>query len=147
LKIDEDRGWTIHFIKNLSKFSHKTPIWCTISWKETGNNLYSLFRPDKIFRILTVKIGNSTSNLQKFSYHLKQMIKRHIYHNLSYSLKKFPVVSSAPQLNRSFITAINDLKTSRNYIVIPEGNSYRLRDDVTVCSVSSFLSLLSSENL
>jgi len=56
-------------------------------------------------------------------------------------------LSSAPQLNRSFITAINDLKTSRNYIVIPEGNSYRLRDDVTVCSVSSFLGLLSSEDL
>ena len=49
-------------------------------------------------------------------------------------------LSSAPQLTRSFINAIDDLKTSRNYIIIPSGESYRIREDITVCSLRDFIS-------
>lgn len=56
-------------------------------------------------------------------------------------------LSSAPHLSRSFVTAINDLKTPRNYIIIPEGKSYRIREDITVCSIKEFLGILSSGEL
>lgn len=48
-------------------------------------------------------------------------------------------LSSAPQITRSFANAIEDLKTSRNFIIIPSGDSYRLREDVTVCSLKDFI--------
>lgn len=51
-------------------------------------------------------------------------------------------LSSSPQLSRSFLTAIRDLNTTRNYIVIPAGNTYRIREDITVCNVRDFLALL-----
>jgi hypothetical protein len=51
-------------------------------------------------------------------------------------------LSSAPAMTRSFTTAINDLKTRENYIVIPFGESYRVREDVTVCSLPAFLKIL-----
>jgi predicted AAA+ superfamily ATPase len=48
-------------------------------------------------------------------------------------------LSSAPQITKSFAQAIDDLKTSRNYIVIPIGDTYRLREDITVCSLKDFI--------
>jgi predicted AAA+ superfamily ATPase len=50
-------------------------------------------------------------------------------------------LSSAPALTRSFATAINDLQTTRNYIIIPNGKKYRLREDVTVCNIYDFTEL------
>lgn len=50
-------------------------------------------------------------------------------------------LSSAPGITASFANAIADLNTTRNYIVIPSGESYRLREDITVCSLKDFLSL------
>ena len=38
----------------------------------------------------------------------------------------------------------NDLKTIKNYIIIPTGKKYRLREDITVCDINEFLVLLSS---
>lgn len=51
-------------------------------------------------------------------------------------------LSSAPSLTKSFVTAIDDLKTKTNYIVIPAGESYRIREDVTVCSLVNFVGIL-----
>jgi len=55
-------------------------------------------------------------------------------------------LSSAPTMTRSFATAINDLKTKENYIIIPFGETYRLREDVTVCSLLSFLKILEAQS-
>lgn len=52
--------------------------------------------------------------------------------------------TSSPSLSRSFTTAIKDLQTSTNYIVIPSGSRFRLREDITVCNVSDFLDLFES---
>lgn len=48
--------------------------------------------------------------------------------------------TSAPQITKSFITAIDDLKTKQNYIVIPFGESYRLREDISVYNLRDFIS-------
>jgi predicted AAA+ superfamily ATPase len=48
-------------------------------------------------------------------------------------------LSSAPTLTRGFLTAINDLQTKSNYIIIPAGKKYRLREDITVCNINDFL--------
>ncbi len=50
-------------------------------------------------------------------------------------------LSSAPTLTRSFAIAINDLQTVKNYIIIPAGKKYRLREDITVCNISDFSEL------
>jgi len=47
-------------------------------------------------------------------------------------------LSSAPNISRSFATAINDLQTPQNFIIIPSGKSYRLREDITVCNINEF---------
>jgi predicted AAA+ superfamily ATPase len=51
-------------------------------------------------------------------------------------------LSSAPKLSRSFVSVINDLKTTSNYIIIPDGEKYRLREDITVCSLKDFSELI-----
>ncbi len=51
-------------------------------------------------------------------------------------------LSSAPGITRSFATAINDLQTSKNYIIIPDVKKYRLRKDITVCSINDFLEMI-----
>jgi predicted AAA+ superfamily ATPase len=51
-------------------------------------------------------------------------------------------LSSAPTITHSFATAINDLKTTKNYIIIPDGMKYRLREDITVCSINDFSELI-----
>ncbi|MFC1733069.1 ATP-binding protein [candidate division KSB1 bacterium] len=52
-------------------------------------------------------------------------------------------LSSAPSLTHSFTTAIEDLKTMKNYIIIPEGKSYRIREDITVCDINEFCEISS----
>jgi predicted AAA+ superfamily ATPase len=54
-------------------------------------------------------------------------------------------LSSAPTLTRSFATAINDLQTTKNYIIIPGGKEYRLREDITVCNIYDFTELFLKE--
>jgi hypothetical protein len=54
-------------------------------------------------------------------------------------------LTSAPVLTKSFLTAISDLKTSENFIIIPYGTKYRLREDITVCNVYDFINLLLSD--
>ena len=51
-------------------------------------------------------------------------------------------LSSAPGITRSFATAINDLQTNKNYIIIPRVKKYRLRKDITVCSINDFLEMI-----
>lgn len=50
-------------------------------------------------------------------------------------------LTTAPQITRSFSEAIDDLKTQRNYIVIPYGDAFRLRKDITVINLKEFLEL------
>ena len=51
-------------------------------------------------------------------------------------------LSSAPSLTRSFTTAIGDLQTKQNYIIIPEGTSYRIREDIKVCGIREFCEIM-----
>lgn len=53
-------------------------------------------------------------------------------------------LSTSPQISRSFATAISDLNTLRNYIVIPAGSTFRLREDVTVINIRDFIDLLTT---
>jgi len=36
-------------------------------------------------------------------------------------------------------TAIADLKTEKNFIIIPGNGEYRIREDITVSNISDFL--------
>lgn len=53
-------------------------------------------------------------------------------------------LSTSPQISRSFATAISDLNTLRNYIVIPAGSTFRLREDVTVINIRDYIDLLTT---
>lgn len=53
-------------------------------------------------------------------------------------------LTSSPVLTRSFLTAISDMKTPNNFIIVPYGKKYRLREDITVCTVNDFIDLLLS---
>ena len=54
-------------------------------------------------------------------------------------------LSSAPSLTKSFISSIAELGTKRNFIIIPYGNSYRLREDIFVCNLGDFAELIISD--
>ena len=47
--------------------------------------------------------------------------------------------SSAPGLTKGFVISIDDLKTKNNYIITPNSNNYRIRKDITVCSLTNFI--------
>jgi len=48
--------------------------------------------------------------------------------------------SSSPKLSKGFITAIRDLGTSRNFIIVPEvRQSYSLSDNITVHDLNGFI--------
>jgi len=51
-------------------------------------------------------------------------------------------LSSTPTVTHSFATAIDDLQTTKNYIIVPSGKKYRLREDITVCSINDFPELI-----
>ncbi len=48
-------------------------------------------------------------------------------------------LSNAPTLSRGFYESIRDLKTKKNYVVVPEGESYRSAKDITVSGLAEFL--------
>jgi predicted AAA+ superfamily ATPase len=48
-------------------------------------------------------------------------------------------LSSSPQISKGFFQTIEDLKTTHNFIVIPSGESYKIKDVATVASISLFL--------
>jgi len=47
--------------------------------------------------------------------------------------------SSAPKITKSFTLAINDLKTTSNFIITPDCDDYTIRENIKVCSLQSFL--------
>jgi len=51
-------------------------------------------------------------------------------------------LSSSPTLTKSFLTAIDDLKTRSNYIVVPSGESYRIRKDIMICALGDFMKMI-----
>jgi predicted AAA+ superfamily ATPase len=53
-------------------------------------------------------------------------------------------LSSAPSLSSGFVTAIKDLGTARNFVIIPEAQKYRLRKDITVYGLKGFLEIADS---
>ena len=48
-------------------------------------------------------------------------------------------LTSAPQVSKGFLQSISDLKTKKNYIVIPKGDSYNTKEKVTICELTDFL--------
>ncbi|MEM8893216.1 MAG: ATP-binding protein [Bacteroidota bacterium] len=52
--------------------------------------------------------------------------------------------SSSPTLTKGFQIGIDDLGTSTNYIIVPQGEAYLVRKDITVISLRSFLEELSN---
>lgn len=48
-------------------------------------------------------------------------------------------LSSAPQVSKGFYQTIEDLKTKRNYIVIPSGDSYSIAENITVINIEEFI--------
>jgi len=47
--------------------------------------------------------------------------------------------SSAPTLTKSFTLAIKDLETKFNFIITPDCDDFRIRENVKVCSLKTFL--------
>ena len=45
----------------------------------------------------------------------------------------------SPDITKSMITSIQDLKTEKNFIIIPNGEDYRAKNNILVCSLASFL--------
>ncbi|MCK5146035.1 ATP-binding protein [bacterium] len=50
--------------------------------------------------------------------------------------------SASPKLERGLQIAIEDLKTTENYIIVPRPGSYPLRKDVQVCGLVDFLEMM-----
>ncbi len=48
--------------------------------------------------------------------------------------------SAAPKISRGFQIAIDDLKTKKNYVIIPRGERYNARKTINVCSLEHFIS-------
>ncbi len=49
-------------------------------------------------------------------------------------------LSNSPTLTKGFFQAIKDLKTKQNFVIIPDGESYRRDKQLTVCGLRNFLS-------
>ena len=47
--------------------------------------------------------------------------------------------TAAPKMTKSFTTAINDLETKRNFIIVPREEDFPLREDVQVMGLETFL--------
>jgi len=47
--------------------------------------------------------------------------------------------SSAPDVSKGFHISVSDLNTSRNFVVIPKGEDYPLKENIEVVSLRSFL--------
>lgn len=48
-------------------------------------------------------------------------------------------LSTAPQISKGFHQSIDDLKTTKNYIITPLGDSYATKDKITICNLSDFI--------
>lgn len=47
--------------------------------------------------------------------------------------------SDAPRLTKGHALALEDLQTSHNYVIVPQGASYLVRENTRVCSLDEFL--------
>ena len=47
--------------------------------------------------------------------------------------------TSSPTITKSLKIAIDDLKTTKNFIIIPGTDEFPLRKDIVVCGVSTFI--------
>ncbi len=47
--------------------------------------------------------------------------------------------TNAPDLSKGFYECIEDLKTIHNYVITPGSKTWKLKDNITVCSLSDFL--------
>ncbi|MFY9310876.1 MAG: ATP-binding protein [Bacteroidia bacterium] len=50
-------------------------------------------------------------------------------------------LSTAPQVSKGFYQCVEDLKTNKNYVLIPSGDSYNAADNVVILSLSEFISM------
>lgn len=50
-------------------------------------------------------------------------------------------LSTAPQVAKGFIQSITDIKTSKNYLIMPAGETYQTAAKITVCSLADFLQI------
>ncbi|MBI2269065.1 MAG: ATP-binding protein [Bacteroidetes bacterium] len=47
--------------------------------------------------------------------------------------------SNAPQISKGFYSCVNDLKTTNNFIIIPDGDTYTKTGNITVCALNDFI--------
>ena len=50
-------------------------------------------------------------------------------------------LSGAPQAQKGFLQSITDLKTKKNFIIMPTGESYTTKENITICSLSDFINV------
>lgn len=48
-------------------------------------------------------------------------------------------LSTSPLLGKGFLHSIIDLKTKKNFIVIPQGDSYTATNEISICNLNEFL--------
>lgn len=48
-------------------------------------------------------------------------------------------LSSAPQVSKGLIQSMSDLKTKRNYIIMPKGDSYTTKEGIIICNLSDYI--------
>lgn len=48
-------------------------------------------------------------------------------------------LSGAPQVKKGFLQSITDLKTRKNYIIIPTGDSYDTKEGISICNLAVFI--------
>ncbi len=48
-------------------------------------------------------------------------------------------LSTAPQISKGFHQSIEDLKSTKNYVIMPSGDSYATKDKITICNFSDFI--------
>ena len=100
-------------------------------------------------------IGNSWEGyvIQQIVTGLKENIKTYFYRTHDQSevdlvlIKGNKVISaieikytSTPRLTKGNTIAINDLDSERNFIITPESDEYNIKENITVCSLRTFLS-------
>lgn len=48
-------------------------------------------------------------------------------------------LSTAPQVSKGFLQSIVDLKTKKNFLIMPSGDAFTQKNDITICSLQEFL--------
>jgi predicted AAA+ superfamily ATPase len=54
-------------------------------------------------------------------------------------------ISTSPQVSRGFYEVINDLKTAQNFVIIPSGDAYPIRENVFCYSLTEFIQKIMPE--